>query len=150
MKIYILPASPLKTTLEKQECSQSTALPNTTINMTITIYFSKHSETASLTEEIIMPKNTFWGSRLTTTKERELHKVMQNNHLRHLSTRQPTYWPSDPNKIRDLVDFCVTKGNDTKKFTVESCLDLTPDHTPILINIDGKEESQLEATITVY
>jgi exonuclease III len=34
-------------------------------------------------------KNTFWGSRLTTTKGRELHKVMKNNNLKHLSTRQP-------------------------------------------------------------
>jgi hypothetical protein len=60
---------------------------------------------------------------------------MKNNNLKHLSTRQPTYWPSDPNKIPDLVNFCVTKGIDTKKFIVESCRDLTSDHTPILINI---------------
>ena len=38
--------------------------------------FFKHSETASLPDEIIMPK-TFWGSRLTTTKVGELHKVMK-------------------------------------------------------------------------
>jgi hypothetical protein len=55
--------------------------------------------------------------------------------LKHFSTRQPTYWPSDPNKIPDLVDFCVTKGTDTKKFTGESCLELTSDHTPILISM---------------
>jgi hypothetical protein len=60
---------------------------------------------------------------------------VKNNNLKHLPTRQPTYWPSDPNKIPDLVDFCVTKGIDTKKkFTVESCLELTSDHTTILIN----------------
>jgi hypothetical protein len=23
---------------------------------------------------------------------------------------EPTYWPSDRNKLPDLVDFCVTKG----------------------------------------
>jgi hypothetical protein len=39
---------------------------------------------------------------------------MKDNNLKHLSTRQPTCWPSDPNKIPDLVDFCVTKGIDTK------------------------------------
>ena len=60
---------------------------------------------------------------------------MQNNNLKHLSTRQPTYWPSDPNKIPDLLDFCVTKGMDTKKLAVQSCLELTSDHTPILITV---------------
>jgi hypothetical protein len=48
VKINKLSASLLKTTLEKQEFPQSTALPSTTINMTITTDFSKHSETASL------------------------------------------------------------------------------------------------------
>jgi len=62
-------------------------------------------------------KNTSWGSRLTTTKGRELHKFMQNNNLKFNKTAH--LWPSDPNKIRDLVDFCVTKGTDTKKFTVD-------------------------------
>ena len=56
MKIYKLPASPLETTLEKQRFPQSNALPSTTIRITITTDFSKHSETASLQEEIIMPK----------------------------------------------------------------------------------------------
>jgi hypothetical protein len=80
-------------------------------------------------------KNAFWGSRLMTTKGRELRKFMGSNNLKHFSTRQPTYWPSDPNKIWDLVDFCLTTGTDTKKFTVKSCLDLTSDHIPTLINM---------------
>jgi hypothetical protein len=29
---------------------------------------------------------------------------------KHLFTGEPTYWPSDKNKIPGLVDFCVTKG----------------------------------------
>jgi hypothetical protein len=132
MKIYKLLASPLKTTLEKQEFPQSTALPSTTINMAITTDFSTLGNRFIARGDYV--KNTVWGSRLTTTKGREVHKVMQNN-LKRLSTRQPTYWPSDPNNIPDLVDFCVTKGFDTKKFTVESCLDLTSDHTPILTSM---------------
>jgi hypothetical protein len=50
---------------------------------------------------------------------------MKDNNFKDLSTRQPTYWPSEPNKIPDLVNFCVTEEPDTKKFTGESCLDLT-------------------------
>ena len=60
---------------------------------------------------------------------------MKNNNLKQLATSKPTYWPSDPNKIPDLVDFCVTKETDTKQFTVESCLDPTSDHKPNLITI---------------
>jgi hypothetical protein len=55
-------------------------------------------------------KHTDWGSRLITPREREVLKTMERNNLKHLSTGEPTYWPSDRNKLPDLVDFCVTKG----------------------------------------
>jgi hypothetical protein len=45
--------------------------------------FFKTLETASLPKEIIMPKNSFWGSRLTIIKGRGLHKVMKNNNVKH-------------------------------------------------------------------
>jgi len=80
-------------------------------------------------------KTTFWGSRQTTTNGRERHKFMKKKNFKHLSSRQPNNWPSDPNKIPDLVDFCMTKEIATKKITVGSCLDPTSDHTPILINM---------------
>jgi hypothetical protein len=51
-----------------------------------------------------------WGSRLITPRGREIYKTMEHLHLRHLSTHEPTYWPSDRNKLSDLLDFCVTKG----------------------------------------
>jgi hypothetical protein len=54
-------------------------------------------------------KYTDWGSRLITPKERELLKAMERNSLKHQSTGEPTYWPSDTNELSDLVDFCVTK-----------------------------------------
>jgi hypothetical protein len=80
-------------------------------------------------------KNNFLGSRLTTTKGIELNKAMRNNNLQHLSTRQHTYWPSDTNKMPDLLDFCLIRCIPTQKFPVESCLVLTSDHTPILVNM---------------
>jgi exonuclease III len=116
--------SPLKTTLEKQQFPQSTALPSTTTNMTITIDFSKHSETVSLPEEIVMPKTPTGDLDSRLQKDEGYIKSYEKN-VKHLSTRQPTYRPSDPNKIPDLVDFCVTKGTGTKNFTVDLCLDLT-------------------------
>jgi len=55
-------------------------------------------------------KHTIWGSRLTTTKGRELSKVIQEKNYSFLSTGTPTYWPTDGNKIPDLIDFFVTNG----------------------------------------
>jgi hypothetical protein len=34
---------------------------------------------------------------------------MERNNLKHPSTGEPTYWPSDRIKLPDLVDFCDTK-----------------------------------------
>jgi hypothetical protein len=60
---------------------------------------------------------------------------MESNHLTRLSTGQPTYWPSDVNKIPDLVDFCVTKGISSDFTVAQSCLDLSSDHSPILVTL---------------
>jgi hypothetical protein len=40
-------------------------------------------------------KHSHWGSRLTTPRGRELFKAMQVENLSHVSTGEPTYWPSD-------------------------------------------------------
>jgi hypothetical protein len=62
---------------------------------------------------------------------------MERNNLKHLTTGEPTYWPSDRNKLPDLVDFCVTKGI-SQDFTVaESCFDLSSDHSPVLITLEA-------------
>jgi hypothetical protein len=49
-------------------------------------------------------KNTYWGSRLITTKGRQLYKAVTDTGYEIVSTGKPTYWPSDP-KIPDLLDF---------------------------------------------
>jgi hypothetical protein len=43
-------------------------------------------------------KHCHWGSRLITAKGRELFKAMQEDNLLHISTGEPTYWPSDRKK----------------------------------------------------
>jgi hypothetical protein len=56
---------------------------------------------------------------------------MERNNLKHLSTGEPTYWPSDRNKLPALVDFCVTKGIPQDFDVAKSCFDLFSglDHT---------------------
>lgn len=52
-------------------------------------------------------KHTFWGSRLITTKGRELYKALKQTGCNAVSTGKPTYWPTDRNKLPDLIDFFV-------------------------------------------
>jgi hypothetical protein len=78
-------------------------------------------------------KHTDWVSRLITPRGRILLKTMESNNLTHLSKEKPTYWPSDMNKIPDLVDFCVTKGISPDFAVAQSCLDLSSDHSPVLV-----------------
>jgi len=103
-------------------------------------------------------KHTLWGLRLTTTKGRELSEVIQEKNYSFLSTGtptywisnfrrdlnivyfllgkkkeniQPTYWPTDGNKIPDLLDFFVTNGISSTYTDIQSSYDLTSDHYPI-------------------
>jgi len=55
-------------------------------------------------------KHITWGSRLTTAKGRQLYEAIRINNGRTLSTGEPTYWPTDTNKLMDLIDFCITRN----------------------------------------
>jgi hypothetical protein len=60
---------------------------------------------------------------------------MQDKKLDHVSTGKPTYWPTDRQKIPDLIDFCITKGIARPYVKAESCYDLSSDHSPVLITL---------------
>ena len=107
-------------------------------------------------------KHTLWGLRLTTTKGRELSEVIQEKNYSFLSTGtptywisnfrrdlnivyfllgkkkeniQPTYWPTDGNKIPDLLDFFVTNGISSTYTDIQSSYDLTSDHSPVIATL---------------
>jgi hypothetical protein len=67
---------------------------------------------------------------------------MERNNLKHLSTGEPTYWPSGRNKLPDLVDFCVTKGIPQDFAVAKSCFDLSSDHAPLLITLKAHALNQ--------
>ena len=48
-------------------------------------------------------KHCHWGSRLTTPKGWELFRAMQTANLAHVSTGEPTYWPSNREKCLILL-----------------------------------------------
>ena len=78
-----------------------------------------------------MIKTATWDSHLTTTKGRELSKASQKENYSFLSTGTPTYWPTDENKIPNLLDFLVTSGIFSTHTDIQSSYDLTSDHSPI-------------------
>jgi hypothetical protein len=55
--------------------------------------------------------------------------------VRHLSFGEPTYWPTDRNKLPDLVDFCITKGISLNHVFAKSCFEISSDHTQVLITL---------------
>lgn len=80
-------------------------------------------------------KHVTWGSRLINPKGRSLLKAIRKNDLNYLSTGEPTYWPSDLHKLPDLLDFAVNKGISDINTSIESNLDLSSDHSPVIITI---------------
>jgi hypothetical protein len=68
--------------------------------------------------------------------------MIEKNNLRHLSTGEPTYWPSDRNKLPDLVDFCVTKGIPQDFAVAKSCFDQSSDHSLVLITLKAHALNQ--------
>lgn len=90
-------------------------------------------------------KHTLWGSRLITPRGRELKKAMDSLQLNHLSSGKPTYWPTDPNRIPDLLDFFVVKGISLHYAEVEESVDIASDHSPVILTISTniiKKEKQ--------
>jgi hypothetical protein len=70
-----------------------------------------------------------------TVKGRNLLQVIQQNNLNYFSTREPTYLPSDANKIPNLLDFAITNGISDLHPTIESNLDLKSDHSAVTITV---------------
>lgn len=52
-------------------------------------------------------KYTHWGSKLTTSKGRQLYAAIRENGSEVLSIGSPTYWPSDPQK--SVIDFYIIR-----------------------------------------
>ena len=91
-------------------------------------------------------KHTYWASRLITTKGKELFNAGKSLGCDFLSSGKPTFWPSDPGKQPDVIDFFIVKGIHNNYASVESSFDLSSDHTPIILTLSdhviNKEQRQ--------
>lgn len=78
-------------------------------------------------------KHIHWGSRLNNPRGSELYKTVNELNIKTISTGEPTYWPTDINKIPDLLDFFIIKGIPIEKLKVVNNYDLSSDHSPVLM-----------------
>lgn len=80
-------------------------------------------------------KHIRWGSRLSTTKGKQLNEAMIENQLDFSSSGHPTYWPTDRKKIPDLLDFCIIKRIPRTCIQAENSYDLSSDHSPVIFKL---------------
>ena len=52
-----------------------------------------------------------------------------------MSTGKPTYWPTDTNKIPDLIDFFIVRNISTNFITIDEGWDMNSDHSPIMLTM---------------
>lgn len=55
--------------------------------------------------------------------------------LEYHSGKEPTYWPTDRQRMPDLLDFFIVKNIDSNYLNIEPRIDLTSDHTPVILNV---------------
>jgi hypothetical protein len=63
---------------------------------------------------------------------------MQEENLMHVSTGEPTYWPSDKRKVLDLLHFGITKGITVRSIQAVAGFHLSSDHSPVLLTMYTK------------
>jgi hypothetical protein len=54
------------------------------------------------------------------------------------TTGRPTYWPTDRNKIPDVIDFYISKKVQMRYMKIEDSYDLDSDHSPIIMTLSDK------------
>ena len=64
-------------------------------------------------------------------------KSINTNNLNYLTTYEPTYWPTDTNKIPDLLDFFITKNISPRYVQINSSAELSSDHSPVIATVSS-------------
>lgn len=67
--------------------------------------------------------------------ENELYQALLNTNPSCISKGDPTYWPSDPRKLPDCIDFFVTHAISSRYIDVTNVADLTSDHAPVVLTL---------------
>ena len=86
----------------------------------------------------INAKHTDWGARLTTTKGRELKKAIKEIGCNVYTTGKPTYWPSDRDKLPDLLDLFICRKISANFIDLEENFDLSSDHSAVIFTLSER------------
>lgn len=78
-----------------------------------------------------------WGSRITTTRGRELAKVITRHNLETMSNGEPTCWPTDRRKILDVIDFIVLHRLSSSRCIVSTMADRSFNHVPVILTFQA-------------
>ncbi|KAL1124057.1 hypothetical protein AAG570_001827 [Ranatra chinensis] len=62
-----------------------------------------------------------------------LHRVISQNSYNTISPDNPTYWPTHPNRLPDVLDFFITSGLRGIHSVSQVLDDLSSDHSPVLL-----------------
>lgn len=74
-------------------------------------------------------------ARTITTRGRELLSVIEKSNLKVILNGDPTYWPADPSKRPDVINFFVAKRIHRPQCSLTTLADLSSDHVPVLRNL---------------
>ena len=94
-------------------------------------------------------EHTYWGFRLENLKENQLYKVSIDR-LRFFVFRQPTYWPTNPRKNPDLIDFGITKNIHRDALSAKVSYDLCSDHAATIATYCGQTPIIKPLTNKIY
>ena len=64
--------------------------------------------------------------------------MANNTGFDFLSPRQPMYWPTEPRRNPDLIDFGITKNIDRDALSAEISYDFHSDHSAIIVTYSGQ------------
>lgn len=83
-------------------------------------------------------KHVDWGSIITTTKGSDLRKAVQETGCSFYTTGKPTYWPTGPNKILDLLDFFTSRKVFPNFIDTEEYFNLDSDHSAVILTLSER------------
>jgi len=85
---------------------------------------------------------------LTTdiNKRERTRKSPSGNNYTPLSTGSPTYWPTDLNKIPDLLDFLSLQEFPPSYTDIQPSCDLPSDNTPIIVTFSTSIATRIPTT----
>jgi len=82
-------------------------------------------------------KHMYWGSRIVNPKGKQLYNaiIKPQHKLNYVSPGAPTYWPADPMKLPDFIDFAITKRIPQSMISAEALPELSSDQCPVLFHL---------------